>query len=165
MSRKNKKDINLGGYAVALGCLLRIVQLCSAYFGWGISSARPLYIAMLCLLSGGFAVLAYEKKGVSSLLSVAAAACSLLTTVMGNMSSGDDALRIASAVLLYAMFALSAAYMLSCRKSMQSMMCAVALGCVTIALFACTFIAVPAAMFLVLPIVAYAALGFGCVIS
>ncbi len=102
---KKKKNIELGGYLVAFGCFLRIVQLMGTFFGAGFVSNRWLYVAMLCCMCGGFSVLAYEKKGRSSLTAVICAAVCLLATVMGNMSDGGDALRVFAAIFLVLTFA------------------------------------------------------------
>ena len=110
MARKKKRELCLGAFLVAGGCLVRSIQLVGAYFGAGFVSLRWLYVTMLCLLCGGFAVLAYEKKGKASFFAIASSAVSLLSTVMGNMSSGDDLLRILSAVFLVATFALVGLY-------------------------------------------------------
>lgn len=107
MANKRKKDIYFGGWLVASGCFVRVIQLIGAFFGAGFVSNRWLYVTMLCLLCGGFAIISYEKKGNASLSAVAAAATSLLSTVMGNMSDGSDGLRIASAIFLVLTFALA----------------------------------------------------------
>ena len=104
---KKKKNIELGGWLVALGCFVRIIQLLGAFFGAGFVSNRWLYVAMLCCMCGGFAVLAYEKRGKASLTAVISAAVCLLATVMGNMSDGGDALRIFAALFLVLTFAIS----------------------------------------------------------
>lgn len=105
MARKKKKDIYFGGWLVAAGCFIRIIQLFGAFFGAGFVSNRWLYATMLCLLCGGFAIISYEKKGRASLFAIVTAAFSLLSTVMSNMSSGADGLRIASAIFLVLTFA------------------------------------------------------------
>ncbi len=105
MARRKKKELCFGGILVAAGCFIRTVQLICAFFGTSALSARWLYITMLCLLCGGFAVMAYEKKGKASFCAISAAAVSLLSTVMGNMSDGDDLLRILSALFLVLTFA------------------------------------------------------------
>ncbi len=107
MAKKRKKDISFGGWLAAVGCFVRTVQLIGSFFGAGFVSNRWLYMSMLCLLCGGFAVMAYEKKGKASLAAVAAAAACLLSTVMSNMSDGGDALRVASAIFLVLTFALA----------------------------------------------------------
>lgn len=104
---KKKKNIELGGWIVAFGCLVRIIQLAGAFFGAGFVSNRWLYVTMLCCLCGGFSVLAYEKKGKASLTAVVCAAVCLLATVMGNMSDGGDALRVFAAIFLVLTFAVS----------------------------------------------------------
>ena len=58
---KTRKNYSLGSLCVAAGCALRVLQLVTAYMGLGLSSNRIVYMAMLCLLVGGFAVLIYEK--------------------------------------------------------------------------------------------------------
>lgn len=106
MAIRRKKEIGLGGFLVLGGCVVRLVRLVGARMGAvDLASARWLYIAMLCLLCGGFALLAYEKKGRASFCALAASVTSLLSTVMGNMSEGDDFLRILSAVFLVLTFA------------------------------------------------------------
>ncbi len=107
---KRKKNIELGGWVVAVGCFLRSIQLIGAFFGAGFVSNRWLYVAMLCCMCGGFSVLAYEKKGKASLAAVVCAAVCLLATVMGNMSDGGDALRIFSALFLVLTFAVAGVY-------------------------------------------------------
>ena len=104
---KKKKNIELGGWIAAFGCLVRAVQLVGAFFGAGFVSNRWLYITMLCCMCGGFALLGYEKRGKASLTAVVCAAVCLLSTVMGNMSNGGDALRIFSAVFLVLSFAVA----------------------------------------------------------
>lgn len=107
---KKKKSIELGGYLVAFGCFLRIVQLIGAFFGAGFVSNRWLYVAMLCCMCGGFSIVAYEKRGKSSLTAVVCAAVCLLATVMGNMSDGGDALRVFAAIFLILTFAVCGAH-------------------------------------------------------
>lgn len=107
MAKQKKKTVSLGGVLTLLGCIIRAAQLTGAYFGAEFVTERGLYISMLCLLCGGFAILAYEKKGRASFCAVAASAVCLLSTVMGNMSDGGDFLRILSAVFLVATFALA----------------------------------------------------------
>lgn len=130
-SKKKSRELCFGAVLTALGCALRIIQLTGAYFGAGFVSHKALYIAMLCLLCGGFAVLAYEKKGKASLLAMVASAASLLSTVMGNMSSGNDALRIFSAAFLVATFAAAGLHAVAASngKKLKS-----ALGFATVAL-------------------------------
>ncbi len=105
MAKKTKKEVSFGGYIVCAGCLIRIVQLLGAFFGAGFVSNRWLYVSMLCLLCGGFALISYEKKGKASLTAIITSAACLLSTVMGNMSDGGDALRVASAIFLVLSFA------------------------------------------------------------
>ncbi len=104
---KKKKNIELGGWFVAFGCLIRTIQIIGAFFGAGFISNRWLYIAMLCGMCGGFALLGYEKRGKASLTAIISAAVCLLSTVMGNMSDGGDALRVFSAIFLVLSFAVS----------------------------------------------------------
>ena len=119
----------MGAIFAAAGCILRSVQLVGAYFGAGFVSHRVIYIAMLCLLCGGFAVLAYEKKGKASFWAIIASAVSLLSTVMGNMSSGNDALRVLSAVFLVATFLAAG---LHCFAASNGNMLKISLGAVTV---------------------------------
>lgn len=104
---KKKKNIELGGALVAFGCFVRIIQLVGAFFGAGFVSNRWLYITMLCCMCGGFALLGYEKRGKASLTAVISSAVCLLSTVMGNMSDGGDALRIFSAIFFVLTFAVA----------------------------------------------------------
>ncbi len=104
---KKKKNTEFGGVLVAFGCLVRAVQLVGAFFGAGFVSNRWLYITMLCCMCGGFAILSYEKKGKASLTAIISAAVCLLSTVMGNMSDGSDALRVFAAIFFVLTFAVA----------------------------------------------------------
>jgi hypothetical protein len=121
---------------------------------------RIIYMAMLCLLVGGFAVLIYEKKGRASLFAVGATVSALMTTVMGNMSDGGDSLRVLSALFLYAMFVFAALLMLMKRSGWAKIA-----GGLTILLAAglvvCTLCPVPGAMVTAILCTAYAAVGIG----
>ena len=163
MARKKKITVNLGALSVALGCAARLVQLASAHFGLGLSSNRPLYVAMLCLLCGGFAVMAYEKKGRASLWAALASVCSLMTTVMGNLSNGADALRVISALLLVGMFIFAALIMTASKKG-TAKITGIALIAVTLALAACMFFPLPGFLSVILPIAAYVLMGVGVMI-
>jgi len=104
---KKRKNTELGGALVAFGCLIRTVQLVGAFFGAGFVSNRWIYITMLCCMCGGFALLGYEKRGKASLTAIISAAVCLLSTVMGNMSDGGDALRVFAAIFFVLTFAVA----------------------------------------------------------
>ena len=157
---KTKKTYSLGSVSVAVGCALRVFQLIAAYFAPGLSSNRILYIAMLCFLSGGFAVLIYEKKGKASLYAVGAAVASLMTTVMGNMSDGADALRVVSAVLLYGMFIFAALVMFT-KSSGYARLSGAALILLSLGLIACTLLPVPGVAVMIMLCLSYALMGLG----
>ncbi len=107
---KKKTNIEFGPWLVAFGCFVRVVQLIGAFFGAGFVSNRVIYLTMLCCMCGGFALLSYEKRGKASLMAIITAAVCLLSTVMGNMSDGGDALRVFSAIFLVLSFAAAGIY-------------------------------------------------------
>ncbi|MBQ8474818.1 MAG: hypothetical protein IJ499_04065 [Clostridia bacterium] len=104
MPKYKRKTICFGGTLAAIGCFIRALQLLLSYFGNGFASAKWLYITMLCLLCGGFAMMCYERKGKTSAFAIFAAVSGLMTSTMGNMSDGNDGLRIASAIFLLLTF-------------------------------------------------------------
>lgn len=109
---KTRKTYSLGSLCVGAGCVARIFQILSVYIVPSVYGNKILYMAMLCLLVGGFAVLIYEKRGKASLFAVGATVSALMTTVMGNMSDGADSLRVISALFLYGLFIFAALIML-----------------------------------------------------
>ncbi len=163
MAKKKTIKFTFGALSVALGCAARLIQLAGSHLSLGLSSVRPLYVAMLCLLCGGFAVMAYEKKGRASLWAALASVCSLMTTVMGNLSNGADALRVISALLLVGMFIFAALIMTASKKS-ASKVTGIALIAVTLALAACMFFPMPSFLSMILPYAAYILMGAGVMI-
>ncbi len=157
---KTRKNYSLGSLCVAAGCALRVLQLVTAYMGLGLSSNRIVYMAMLCLLVGGFAVLIYEKRGKASLFAVCAAVASLMTTVMGNMSDGADSLRVISAVLLYGMFVFAALVILM-KRSGYAKTCGAFLMLLAAGLAVCSLCPVPAAAVMIMLCLSYALMGLG----
>ena len=157
---KTRKTYSLGSVCVGLGCLLRIFQILSVYIMPSLYGNRIVYMAMLCLLVGGFAVMIYEKKGRASLFAVGATVSSLMTTVMGNLSDGGDSLRIFSAIFLYAMFVFAALIMLMKRSGIAKLMGGVVI-LLTAALVVCTFCPVPGAVAIALLCAAYGVFGLG----
>lgn len=99
-----RKQIRIGGTLAAVGCFIRSLQLVLSALSADAANAKWLYVSMLCLLCGGFALTSYEKRGKTSFFAICAAASGLLTSTMGNMSDGSDGLRIASALFLFATF-------------------------------------------------------------
>ncbi len=157
---KTKKTYSLGSLCAAVGCGARIFQLVGAYFDPELASGRMLYMGMLCLLVGGFAVMIYEKRGKASLLALGATVSALMTTVMGNMSDGGDALRVLSAIFLCAMFIFAALLMLM-KRSGWAKLSGWAVMLMTAALAVSTFCPVPGTAVAVLLVAAYALVGVG----
>ncbi len=157
---KTRKTYSAGSIFAAIGCGARIIQLAGAYFVPGLASNRILYMGMLCFLVGGFAVMIYEKRGRASLFALGATVSALMTTVMGNMSDGGDALRVLSAIFLCAMFVFAALIMLA-KRSGRAKTAGGAVMLITAVLAVCTFCPVPGTAVAVLLISAYALVGVG----
>lgn len=112
MTARKHSYISAGGALTAAGALLRIFQLILGAADAEFVYSKLFCTAMLCLMTGGLAVVAYERRGVASFCAAAAAAACLFSFVLGNMSQGGDAMGTASAVLLAAMLLMSSAVML-----------------------------------------------------
>ena len=157
---KTRKTYSLGSLCVGVGCAMRIFQILCVYVLPSLYGNRIIYMAMLCLLVGGFAVLIYEKKGRASLFAVGATVSALMTTVMGNMSDGGDSLRVLSALFLYAMFVFAALLMLMKRSGWAKIAGGLTL-LLAAGLVVCTLCPVPGAIVTATLCTAYAAVGIG----
>ncbi len=163
---KKKKNVELGPWLVAFGCFVRVIQLIGAYFGAAFVSNRVIYLTMLCCMCGGFALLGYEKRGKASLTAVVCAAVCLLSTVMGNMSDGGDALRVFSAIFLVLSFAVAGVYCVIAANG-QPMKAVSGAGLVAFAIALAAFafgVAVAPVVMLLVLVAAYALMGVAVVI-
>ena len=157
---KTRKTYSLGSLCVGLGCALRIFQILSVYVLPSLYGNRIVYMAMLCLLVGGFAVLIYEKRGKASLFAVGATVSALMTTVMGNMSDGGDALRVISALFLYAMFIFAALLMIMKRSGWAKLSGGVTF-LLAVGLVVCTLCPIPGTVVTIILCASYAVMGVG----